>query len=200
MLKSLDSFEFKATLEEFFKDKPKEKNLLSEVDWQTWFYKPGMPPKPPFDDSMVKVCTYLANKWLEKKAKPFEPSLSDIKDWVANQSVVFLEAIQRESKQLSIEDARLLIKTYGFETTQNVEVLSRALILRLMKRDEDAFEPVAELLGQVGRMKFVRPLYSELKRCDLDYAKRVFEKNKDFYHPICRGMVEKDLFGKDGKL
>lgn len=30
---------------------------------------------------------------------------------------------------------------------------------------------------------------------DREFAIKTFEKNKDFYHPICRGMVEKDLFG-----
>ena len=31
---------------------------------------------------------------------------------------------------------------------------------------------------------------------DRELAVETFEKNKDFYHPICRGLVEKDLFGK----
>jgi len=27
-------------------------------------------------------------------------------------------------------------------------------------------------------------------------AVKTFEKNRDFYHPICRAMVEKDLLGE----
>jgi len=54
---------------------------------------------------------------------------------------------------------------------------------------------VFKLLGEVGRMKFVRPLYRGLMKMDYELAVETFEKNKDFYHPICRGMVAKDLFG-----
>jgi leukotriene-A4 hydrolase len=49
------------------------------------------------------------------------------------------------------------------------------------------------LLGKVGRMKFVRPLFRSLNKVDRSLALETFAKNKDFYHPICRGMVEKDL-------
>jgi leukotriene-A4 hydrolase len=201
MLKSLDSFEFKATLEDFFKDKKEQSKLLSQVDWQTWFYKPGMPPKPPFDDSMVKACTELANKWQSRGEKPdsFVPAPSDTKDWVGNQCVVFLETMQLNPEKISLEDCRLLNKTYNFEASQNVEISARSLVLSLMKKDEKVFDATADLLSKVGRMKFVRPLYRYLKDCSLGYAINVFEKNKNFYHPICRSMVEKDLYGKEAK-
>jgi leukotriene-A4 hydrolase len=42
-------------------------------------------------------------------------------------------------------------------------------------------------------MKFVRPLYKGLIKADRGLAEKTFEKNKDFYHPICRSMVEKIL-------
>ena len=58
------------------------------------------------------------------------------------------------------------------------------------------YKPTAELLGNVGRMKFVWPLYKWLSEADRKLAVKTFEKNRDFYHPICRGLIEKDLFGK----
>jgi leukotriene-A4 hydrolase len=38
--------------------------------------------------------------------------------------------------------------------------------------------------------------YRALQKVDRQVAIDTFEKHRDFYHPICRGMVEKDLFGK----
>lgn len=61
--KSLDSYEFKATLLDFFKSDKASSKALESVDWETWFYKPGMPPKPKFDTSMVDKCYDLAAKW-----------------------------------------------------------------------------------------------------------------------------------------
>lgn len=61
--KSLDSFEFKSTLLEFFKPDKTASKALEEVDWDLWFYSPGLPLKPTFDTSMVDKCYALADKW-----------------------------------------------------------------------------------------------------------------------------------------
>jgi leukotriene-A4 hydrolase len=42
--------------------------------------------------------------------------------------------------------------------------------------------------------------YRALKKLDSKIALETFEKYKDFYHPICRGMVEKDLGRKEKSL
>lgn len=60
-------------------------------------------------------------------------------------------------------------------------------------QDTTSYQGVADLLGEVGRMKFVRPLYRSLNKVARDLALETFEKYKDFYHPICRQLVEKDL-------
>jgi leukotriene-A4 hydrolase len=85
---------------------------------------------------------------------------------------------------------------YGFAKSKNVELSSRYFQVGLKARDESIYEPACELLGKVGRMKFVRPLYRNLMKVDRELAVETFERNSAFYHPICRGMVEKDLFGK----
>lgn len=38
--------------------------------------------------------------------------------------------------------------------------------------------------------------YRLLNEADRALAVDTFEENKDFYHPICKNLVEKDLFGK----
>jgi leukotriene-A4 hydrolase len=62
----LDSFEFKATLLGFFASDKDASKALESVDWDAWFYKPGLPPKPEFDTSMVDKCYALAKKWEAK--------------------------------------------------------------------------------------------------------------------------------------
>jgi leukotriene-A4 hydrolase len=42
-------------------------------------------------------------------------------------------------------------------------------------------------------------MYRLLEKADRDLAVKTFEKNRDFYHPICRNMVEKDLYGSEKK-
>lgn len=85
--------------------------------------------------------------------------------------------------------------TYALATSANVELSARYFGVGLAAHDESVYRPAAELLGKVGRMKFVRPLYRGLEKVDREFAVSTFEENKGFYHPICRQMVEKDLFG-----
>ncbi|KAI9675378.1 MAG: hypothetical protein M1817_001282 [Caeruleum heppii] len=200
--KSLDSGEFRKTLQDFFTDDQEASGAMANVDWHSWFYKPGFPPKPDFDTSLVDVCYHLADKWEQKahneKSQAFIPKSTDITGWTANQLVVFLERIQLFENALPPSDSTLMGTVYGFAESKNVEVVSRYYEVGLRAKDSSVYEPTARLLGQVGRMKFVRPLYRQLNAVDRALALSTFEKNKDFYHPICRAMVEKDLFGKQG--
>lgn len=99
----------------------------------------------------------------------------------------------QQSDSLTPERARLLGKVYDIAASHNVELKSSYYLIALKSKDESVYEGTAELLGQVGRMKYVRPLFRALNKVNRPLALETFEKNKDFYHPICKGMVEKDL-------
>lgn len=199
--KSVDSYDFKSCLVDFFASDADAKKKLDEFDWDKLFYAPGFPTKPDFDQTMVKSCYALTDKWQHlissNSSNDFKPHASDIEGWVANQSVVFLERVQSFAEKFSPEQIHLLGETYGYTKTQNIEVLSRYLSAGLMAKAPETYQPSADLVGRIGRMKFVRPMYRLLEKADRGLAVKTFEKNRDFYHPICRQMVEKDLFGKE---
>jgi leukotriene-A4 hydrolase len=56
-------------------------------------------------------------------------------------------------------------------------------------------DQVVAFLSTLGRMKYVRPLYRNLYATDFgrDIALKTFSENKDYYHPVCAGMLTKDL-------
>lgn len=181
------------------------------MDWDSWFYKPGLPPKPDFDTSMVDKCYALAENWesevmsscpipgacADSNFKSYSPNPSDIEGLTANQIVVFLERIQLFKTPLTAKQSQAMGKAYSLTSSRNVELISRYLGIALTAKDETAYQPAADLLGKVGRMKFVRPLYRKLNAVDRKLALKTFEKHKDFYHPICKAQVEKDL--KEGE-
>ncbi|KIX01374.1 leukotriene A-4 hydrolase/aminopeptidase [Rhinocladiella mackenziei CBS 650.93] len=196
--KSLDSYEFKATLLNFFKDDDKVSTKLAEIDWDTWFYKPGHPPKPDFDTSLVDVAYKLAEQWEKFTRNPnpdFGPSKFDVDGWTANQLVVFLECLLAFERPLPVPHVNYMGFIYDLKETRNVEVSSRYYQVAMQSGDFSIKGFVTKLLGEVGRMKFVRPLFRGLMKLDYELAVQTFEKNKDFYHPICRALVAKDLFG-----
>lgn len=192
---SVDSYDFKTTLLDFFSSDKEASKKLEELDWDKWFYAPGYPPKPRYDETLAKECYDLATRWQNMTSEPFEPKRTDISNWFAQQSYVFLESLMSLDKPLRPEDVEKMGEAYGYVSSANVELLFRYFVVGLKARCKSLYQPTADLLGKVGRMKFTRPLYRELEKCDRELAVKVFEQNKEFYHPICRQMVEKDLFG-----
>lgn len=190
--KSLDSFEFKATFLEFFST-PEYVDLqpkLAEIDWEGRFYNQGMPPEPTFDTSLIDVCYQLAEKW---KDPHYAPAAADVAALTANQKLVLLQQVHAFPAPLPAAQAEKMGTVYAFASSQNVEVKAAYFEVALQSKVESTYALVAELLGQVGRMKFVRPLFAALNKVDRELALRTFEKNKDFYHPICKAMVAKAL-------
>lgn len=152
---SLDSYDFKANLLSFFAPDITASKALNDVDWDFWLYSPGMPPKPDFDTSLVDVCYALATKW---ETDDIEPDAGDIKGWSANQVVVFLDRVLAFTQPLNKRASYAIGSVYGLSKSQNVEVVSRYYQVALKAKDATVYKPTAELLGSVGRMKFVRPL------------------------------------------
>jgi len=130
---------------------------------------------------------------MSNTTQDFSPSPSDIHGWSANQVVVFLEKVQLFTTPLTPTQSRAMGAAYSLASSRNVELSSRYFGIGLSAQDSSVYQPTAELLGKVGRMKFVRTLYRKLNKVDRILALETFDKNRDFYHPICRNLVERDL-------
>ncbi len=104
-----------------------------------------------------------------------------------------MQAIQDFRSPLSAERSHVLGTTYNISSSKNVEVKSAYYLIALRAGDRGEFPGIVELLGSVGRMKFVRPLYRKLNEIDRDLAVETFEKSKDFYPSTTKGQLEKDL-------
>ena len=144
----------------FSKDKDAY-TFLENLDWDSWFYNPGFPPKPVYDTSLVDICYALASKWEQRATngdENFQPEASDIADLTSSQIVVFLERVQEFKQPLGKDEVQLMNESYGFAKSGNAEVLSRFLAIGLKAKDAELYELTAKFLGEIGRMKFVRPL------------------------------------------
>ncbi|KAG7196235.1 putative leukotriene A-4 hydrolase (LTA-4 hydrolase) (Leukotriene A(4) hydrolase) [Scheffersomyces spartinae] len=196
--KSLDTYQFMDTLYGFFDDK---KDLLDTIDWNTWLYKPGMPPiKPQFDTSLVDQCYALADKWYHVITTDGDYnhhfSLKDIELFSSNQSVVFLDTLTSMKLEWSrhVDALKSMATIYTpYSCTANSEVLFRWYYLQVKGHNTDYYTKLGDWLGTVGRMKFVRPGYVLLNTVDHELAVSYFHEFESRYHPICRSLVKKDL-------
>lgn len=89
---------------------------------------------------------------------------------------------------------------YRLSESKDYEVKVAFLQLAIPSRCKDYYGEVEKTLKEVGRMKYLRPLYTALvqgtgKDEEKILAKRVFAEARDCYHPIAQGVVE-SIFAK----
>lgn len=201
--KSLDSYQFLDTIKEYFEPLGKS-DVIESIDWNLWYFTPGLPPAPGFDTTLADACYSLANEWVSYiSGKSTEVPVTSINEFEPDQHSLFLETLSNKLKNVDREQARKgiakFIETYPYyASNQNGEILSNWNDLIIthggLSQDNEHVIRYAQWLGTVGRMKFVRPGYLLLSRnVDHDFAVATFKQFEAKYHPICRSMVQKDL-------
>lgn len=101
---------------------------------------------------------------------------------------LWLERLPRPQPAVFCAD---LDERFGFTSTGNMEVKVPWLRLALASGYDPVLTEVERVLGAVGRMKYLVPLYSALlARPETRALARVtFERNAAGYHPIARAVV-----------
>ncbi|KAG8690146.1 hypothetical protein FRC11_013549 [Ceratobasidium sp. 423] len=211
--RSIRTDEWKAHLFAYFEKHGGEDKLklLNSVDWQAWLYGEGteLPVKMEYDTTLAEKAYQLAAKWDESRSTdvgnlPF--SAKDLHDFSSNQTVVFLERLQRYDP-LPASHIRFLGDQYSLDTTMNAEIRQRWYELALSAQAPAPSEwatRAAEWVvgggkgvdagqGVKGRMKFCRPTFRAVNQVVPALAKSSFEAHKSEFHPIARRMIAKDI-------
>jgi hypothetical protein len=109
--------------------------------------------------------------------------------WTPAEWQLYLDSLPRPAaaEALSALDAR-----FGLTGRENHEVLVAWLRLGAESGYAAVLPRIEEVLGRVGRMKYLRPLYQALAKnpATRDFAVRCFEKFRAGYHPIAQQVVD----------
>ncbi|KAF9880698.1 leukotriene a4 hydrolase [Colletotrichum karsti] len=196
--KSVNSAQFKDCVLDFFSADNDAASALATVDWDAWYHKPGPPPKPDMNSKLYEDCISLADKWKTlTQGSSFEPSAEDVKDWTVGQLLVFLDLLIDSPNPVPASHTNSLGVEYGLRDSRNFEVVSRYLRVALRAGDKGVLKRTQEVLGQTGRMKFVKPLFEGLISIDDNLALEVFNRHRGFYHPTCLRLL-KTVLEKNG--
>ncbi len=182
---SVTTDDFRAFLErELLADRAEARAAL---DLDLWLEEPGLPDDAPRTESqgMVRVEAELAR--LRAGTAPAELATGG---WVTQQWLHFLESLADE---LDPAGMQRLDEAFGFTKTENSEVLCVWLRLAVQHGYARADDRLEKFLWDVGRAKFLRPLYKELARVDLERAKALYERSRPRYHAVSRNAVEEIL-------
>ncbi|WP_224366199.1 M1 family metallopeptidase [Hyalangium versicolor] len=181
--KYIDTFRFQAlTTEDWVAFTERElPGVLGKVNAEAYLNQPGIPSGAPSPRSSR----------LEElqRLKGTVPSREEVKEWTPAEWQLFLEWLPTSTPR---DTLRALDERFQFTKSRNSEVLLSWLLAALRVHYAPALERTEQFLGEVGRMKYLKPLYS-LLHASKEYrpkARELFQKYGERYHPIARQGIE----------
>jgi aminopeptidase N len=138
-------------------------------DVSAWLYQPGLPkdaPRPHYEFSTEPRRGWATQEWLH---------------W-----------LRAMPDRLPVRRMAELDREWNFTNTGNSEIAAQWLLMAVRSGYQPAYERLERFLLEVGRRKFVKPLYAELAKTPegLARARRIYEKARPGYHPITRATVD----------
>jgi leukotriene-A4 hydrolase len=188
MRQYIQTFRFTSiTSEEFLAFLNRElPGTAAAVKTDVWLYETGMPSNAPaFKSEKLDNLTAAA----EAFAGGRRPTPQQTAEWDSSELLVFLQHLPRR-----LDRGSLGWLDRNFELTQrgNYEILVEWLTIAAGSDYEPVLDRVREVLLEVGRMKYLRPLYSALGKHPRTraLAGEIYERGKSSYHSLSRRVIE----------
>ncbi|KAH6804875.1 peptidase M1 family protein [Perilla frutescens var. frutescens] len=195
--KYIATFKFQSIDTDMFLDflKANVPGIEDQVDLKVWTEGTGIPPDAmePASEIYTKIVS-LANDFKSGRM----PNEDEVAHWGGQEWELYLENLPKsvEASQLATLDER-----YRLAESKDYEVKVAFLQHAILSRCSSYYNEVEKTLKEVGRMKYLRPLYKALvqgtgKEEEKLFARRVFSEACACYHPIAKGVVEA-IFAKN---
>lgn len=93
--KTVTSEEFKDCFMNYFKKEETVKGAIEKIDWDKWFYTPGLTEAPKLDKTLAKNAETLSKAWLNFEVTNKKPALTPAQfaEWSTTQKILFLEGL-----------------------------------------------------------------------------------------------------------
>lgn len=160
---------------------------VGAVHGEAYLAQPGVPSSAPVPRSerLAAVLALGASLPTLDMARAFSPL-----EWK-----LYLDGMPRPAPLATCDE---LERRFALTQSRNPEILAAWLLLALESGKLSVLEQVEAFLAEVGRMKFLRPLYGALARRPdtASRARALFERCRAGYHPIARQVVERIVNGE----
>ena len=163
--------------------------LLSAVNLDAWIFGAGLPANCPQVGSarIENVDAALAN-WEAGNLKTEDLPWND---WVYQERYRFLSNL---ADNTTAERMAELDATWSITSTGNNEVLFAWLEQSVRSRYGVAYPRLESFLVNIGRRKFLTPLYRAMLESDqADMANRIYESARPKYHSVATGTMDELL-------
>ncbi len=164
--------------------------ILAAADADAWLHGPGLPAsaRPPHSDRQGAILAIAAAVPPADDAG-WAPIEAAAETWSPTEWQLFLDALPRP---IVASTTRALDARFALTARTNHDVLVTWLALALEAGDPAVLPRVEEVLTTVGRLKYLRPLYTALAAAPSTraLAASIFARARPGYHPISRQLVE----------
>jgi leukotriene-A4 hydrolase len=168
-----------------------DKELEEKLTINDWVYGPGIPKNVPRAER-ERFSKVDAER--EKFLKGTAPAQLATQGWTTHEWLHFLRKMPRP---LSQEQMAALDNAFHFTSTGNSEIADLWFETSIAADYKAAYPAMESFLSQVGRRKFLTPLYTEMmKTGKQDMAKTIYGKYRMNYHPIAQTTLDKLVQGK----
>jgi aminopeptidase N len=163
--------------------------VMSPAELDEWLYGPGIPASAKHAASpRLAALDAQRSAWLKGELPTAE---LNGKHWIALEWMHFLNDIDGKANATQLKE---LDQAFALGKSGNNEIAYR-FYLASIKAGYDVREPLTTFLMSVGRQKFVVPLYTALLKnpADREWAKSIYAKAREHYHPVTQGSVDKQF-------
>jgi leukotriene-A4 hydrolase len=160
--------------------------VLAQVDAEAWLRSPGVPAnEPTFASDRKTAVDVLAAAWGEGQ----RPTPESVASWSPEEWLLYLQGMPNE---IDLNDCKSLDETFALTAQGNSEILVAWLVIAVASDYEPAIDRACTFLEEMGRMKYLKPLYTVLAANPntKERARALFDKVRPTYHPIAQMVVE----------
>ena len=165
-----------------------------EVNVDEWIYSPGIPANKIQISSNNFV---LVEKELDKLMEGSSPNELNTEKWSTHEWLHFIRKINIEkiTKDQMVE----LDNSFGFSNSTNSEIACAWYEKAIPKQYTIAYPKMKEFLMNVGRRKFLEPLYKELSKTEegKQMALEIYQEARSNYHSVSTNTIDKLLDYKE---
>ncbi len=163
--------------------------LAQKIRHQDWIFGVGIPDNCPKVRSVrfEKVDKEL-KKWITyKQTDSLQTSSWSSHEW--------LHFIRHLPNTITLQDMEQLDKAFAFTNSGNSEILAAWFVHCIHQNYTKAYPALEKFLTNVGRRKFLLPLYTAMSKHPetKQMAIQIYEKAKANYHSLVRVKIEETL-------
>ncbi|MES2320432.1 MAG: M1 family metallopeptidase [Pseudomonadota bacterium] len=167
--------------------------VMSDAELDEWLYSPGIPASAPRVTSRRLAALDVAHDAWLKGTLP--TAKLGTKAWHAIEWIKFMNDIDGKASVAQLKD---LDQAFGLARSSNNEVAFRFYRASINAGYRGVRTPLKAFLMDVGRRRFVLPLYTGLRKHPEDkaWAVAVYKEARARYHPVTQKSVDKEMIEK----